>query len=38
LYKINRIAEVVNAVRNAIQSEVDSINQRPPIKKKKAKN
>lgn len=38
LYKINRIAEVVNAVRDAIQTEVDSINQRPPIKRKKSKN
>jgi hypothetical protein len=37
LYKINRIAEVVNAVREAIQTEVNSINQRPPIKNKKAK-
>lgn len=40
LYKINRIAEVVNAVRNALQAEVDSINKRPTIKKKnpRAKN
>ena len=38
LYKINRIAEVVNAVRNAIQAEVDSVNKRPPIKKKKSKS
>jgi hypothetical protein len=38
LYKINRLAEVVNAVRDAIQTEVDSINKRPPIKKKKLKS
>jgi hypothetical protein len=38
LYKINRISEVINAVRNAIQAEVDSINKRPPIKKKKSKS
>jgi hypothetical protein len=38
LYKINRLAEVVNAVRDAIQTEVDSINKRPPIKKKKPKS
>jgi hypothetical protein len=35
LYKINRIAEVVNAVRDAIQAEVDSINIRPKTKKSK---
>jgi len=38
LYKINRLAEVVNAVRDAIQTEVDSINKRPQIKKKKSKS
>ena len=38
LSKINRIAAVVNAVRDAIQTEVDSINQRPPTKKKKSKS
>ncbi len=36
LYKINRIAEVVNSVRDAIQAEVDSINSRSQIKKKKS--
>jgi len=38
LHKINRIAEVVNAVRDAIQAEVDSINKRPQIKKKKSES
>ena len=38
LSKINRIAEVVNAMRDAIQMEVDSINKRPKIKKKKSKS
>ena len=38
LYKINRLAEVVNAVRDAVQAEVDSINKRPQIKKKKSKS
>lgn len=38
LYKINRLAEVVNAVRDAIRAEADSINKRPPIKKKKSKS
>ncbi|HEX8265368.1 MAG TPA: hypothetical protein VF596_08150 [Pyrinomonadaceae bacterium] len=37
LYKINRIAEVVNAVRDAIQTEADSINNRPQTKKKNPK-
>lgn len=38
LYKINRIAQVVNAVRNAIQAEADSMNKRPQIKKKKSES
>lgn len=38
LYKINRLAEVVNAVRDAIQIEIDSINKRPQIKKKKSES
>jgi hypothetical protein len=38
LFKINRIAHVVNAVRNAIQAEADSMNKRPQIKKKKSKS
>jgi hypothetical protein len=38
LYKINRLAEVVNAVRDAVQAEVDSIKKRPQIKKKKSKS
>jgi hypothetical protein len=34
LYKINRIAEVVNAVRDAIETEVRSLNKHPEIKEK----
>ena len=39
LYKIRRIAEVVNAVRDAIEKEVESIKARrsPKNKKQKAK-
>lgn len=34
LYKINRIAEVINLVRDAIEKEVKSINKRPKIEEK----
>jgi hypothetical protein len=37
LYKINRIAEVVNAVRDAIETEVEALNKRPHIKAKQKK-
>ena len=37
LYKINRIAETVNLVRDAIEKEVDSRNARPPTRRKKEK-
>src|ERR1043166_8181962 len=35
LYKIRRIAEVVNAVRDAIEIEAASINARPEVQDKK---
>ena len=38
LFKITRIAEVINAVRDALEAEVNSINKRPKIKKKKSKS
>lgn len=37
LYKIRRIAEIVNAVRNAIEAEAESIDERKPIKIKEEK-
>lgn len=37
LYKIRRIAEIVNAVKDAIEKEIESINQRRSPKSKKTK-
>ncbi len=37
LYKINRIAGVINAVRDAIEKEVKSLNKRREPKEKKQK-
>ena len=38
LYKINRIAEVVSSVREAIEREVESVNKRPDGKAKQTKS
>ncbi|HZH33345.1 MAG TPA: hypothetical protein VEX64_00805 [Pyrinomonadaceae bacterium] len=38
LYKINRIAEVVNAVRDAIEKEVESLNERSAKRAKQKKS